>query len=61
MFQLLNLIVVSFRFGKLPNIPESVSTLQSVLLINNTEQDKILIQYLTETGWNMDEIFIYPE
>ena len=59
MFQLLNLIVVSFRFGKLPNIPESVfSTLQSVLLINNTEQDKILIQYLTETGWNMDEIFI---
>ena len=48
-FELLNLIMASFCFGKLVKMPKI--TLQSFLVINKIKKDNILPQYPNETGW----------
>lgn len=47
-FELLNLIMASFCFGKLVKMPKI--TLQSFLVINKIKKDNILPQYPNETG-----------
>ena len=47
LFGFLIFFLSSFPFGKLVKICENASALQSYLLINNTEENTMLIKYLT--------------